>query len=440
MKSKKFISVLLLASMMVVSTACGSSNKETAQNETKTSSTEEVAKKQTITAWAWDPNFNIAALEEAKKTYEEAHPNVDLEIVEMGQNDVVQKLNAGLSSGSTDGLPNIVLIEDYRIQTFLLSYPGAFIDLKDKINHDDFAQYKKEFMSTEDGIYGVPFDTGVTGLYYRTDLIEQAGYTNEDMNNLTWDKYIEIGKAVKEKTGVYMTTLDPNDLGLFRIMMQSANSWYVKDDGVTPNFEENQVMAESAAVFSEILNSGIAKVTSEWSQMVGALNNGETATTINGCWITPSITAEASQSGKWAVAPLPKLSIEGSTSYSNLGGSSWYVLNEVENSDVAVDFMSNTFGNNVDLYQSLLNNNGVVATYLPASSGEAYSQNVEFFGGQSIYSDFANWSNKIPQVNFGLHTYAFEDIMKVEMQNILNGGDINTSLQNANKQAKTQIQ
>ena len=48
-------------------------------------------------------------------------------------------------------------------------------------------------------MYGIPFDSGVAAVFYRTDYIEEAGYTAEDMQDLTWDKYIEIGQAVQEK-------------------------------------------------------------------------------------------------------------------------------------------------------------------------------------------------------------------------------------------------
>ena len=65
------------------------------------------------------------------------------------------------------------------------------------------------------------------------------------MENLTWDKYIEIGKAVKEKTGKAMLTLDPSDLGQIRMMMQSAGAWYVKEDGKTVNIADNAVLKEA---------------------------------------------------------------------------------------------------------------------------------------------------------------------------------------------------
>src|SRR5690606_13732286 len=98
-----------------------------------------------ITAWAWDPNFNIAALNIAKKHFEDE--GFELEIVENAQDDIVQKLNTGLSSGTMKGMPNIVLIEDQRAQSFLQAYPDAFYPIDDYFNTDDFAAYKIETTS-----------------------------------------------------------------------------------------------------------------------------------------------------------------------------------------------------------------------------------------------------------------------------------------------------
>ena len=39
------------------------------------------------------------------------------------------------------------------------------------------------------------FDTGATALYYRSDLIQEAGYTDEDMQDLTWDEFIKVERC-----------------------------------------------------------------------------------------------------------------------------------------------------------------------------------------------------------------------------------------------------
>lgn len=429
----KKLGAVLLASVLMLS-ACSSKS-----DEANTGSGEAAGKSDEITVWAWDPAFNIAALEAAKKVYSATNPDVKVNVIEYAQADIIQKLNTGLNSGTTSGLPNIVLIEDYRAQGFLSAYPDAFHELGDSIKPEDFADYKLGPTSLNGKQYGVPFDSGATGLYYRTDYLEQAGYKAEDMNNLNWDQYIEIGKAVKDKTGNKLITLDPNDLGLIRSMIQTAGSWYLADDGKTPDIATNVALKEAFTIYKKMMEADIVNIHSDWSQFIAALNKGTVATVPIGNWITPSIKQEASQSGKWAVAPFPKLPGNAdSVNASNLGGSSWYVMN-VSGAETATDFLASTFGSNVEMYQNLLKDIGVVSTFKAASTGEAYAQPDEFFSGQKVYADFATWTEKIPNVNYGMHTYAIEDILIVEMQNYLNGKDIDSVLKDAQSQAETQI-
>lgn len=427
----KKVFALFLVSMLLL-TACSSGSEK---NETS-GEAEDTNK---VTVWAWDPNFNIKAMNIAKELYTSENKDVEIQIVENAQNDIIQKLNTSLSSGTTKGLPNIVLIEDYRAQSFLQAYPDMFYEMTDSFSADDFADYKIAPTSFDGKNYGLPFDTGVTGLYVRTDLMEQAGYSVEDLQNINWKKYVEIGKEVKETTGKQMLTQDPNDLGLIRMMIQTAGSWYTKEDGTTPNLAGNQDLKAAFEMYKEIMESGLVKPVSDWSQYLAAFNNGDVATVPTGNWITPSIKAEASQSGKWAVVPFPSLSgAEKSVNASNLGGSSWYVLN-VPGKEKAADFLAKTFGSNTEFYQDLNKEIGAIGTYKPAAEGEAYQSADEFFGGQKIVADFSAWTEQIPQVNYGLHTYAIEDILVVEAQNFLKGKDLDKALEDAQAQAEAQL-
>lgn len=392
-----------------------------------------------ITIWAWDPNFNIKAMDLAKEAYASVNPNLEINVVDSAQDDIIQRLNTILSSGSTSGLPNIVLIEDYRAQSFLQAYPGAFHPLTGSFNTDDFAPYKIAPTSLDGENYGLPFDTGVAGVYVRTDYLEDAGYSVEDMQNIDFNKFIEIARDIKEATGKHMLTLDPNDLGLIRMMIQTAGSWYVAEDGSTPNIADNEPLKVAFEMYRELIDGDLAKPVSDWSQFLAGFNNGDVATVPTGNWITPSVRAEESQAGNWAVVPFPTLpGIANSANATNLGGSSWYVL-DVEGKEHAADFLAKTFGSNVDLYQDFITEIGAMGTYLPAVEGDAYQVEDPFFGGQTILADFAEWSEQIPQVNFGLHTYAIEDILVVEMQNYLNGKDLDEALADAQRQAEAQV-
>lgn len=67
------MAILLTAAMGIA--ACGNqseSNKEAKKDDN------------TITVWCWDKTFNIFAMEEAAKIYQEDHQDVKIDIVEVG--------------------------------------------------------------------------------------------------------------------------------------------------------------------------------------------------------------------------------------------------------------------------------------------------------------------------------------------------------------------
>lgn len=429
---KKMMAMLLAGMIMLTACATNTNNNEAgnAGDQTETDK---------ITVWAWDKNFNIKAMELARDAYKESNPDANIEIIDSAQPDIVQRLNTGLSSGTTKGLPNIVLIEDYRAQSFLQAYPDAFHPLTDVMKKEEFADYKVGPTSFDGKQYGLPFDSGATGLYVRTDMLEQAGYTAADLQNITWDKYIEIGKAVKEKTGKDWISQDPNDLGILRFMTQSAGSWYLKEDGRTPYIADNAALKEAFETYKKMMDANIVKIHSDWSQLVANYNSGAVASNPTGNWFTPSITAADDQAGKWAIVSLPKLTNHpNAVNASNLGGSSWYVLN-VPGKEKAAELLGATFGSNVTFYQKLITEVGAIGTYKPAAESDAYKAPNAFFGGQKIVEDFAKWTALIPNVNYGIHTYAVEDILIASMQDYLNGKSIDKVLADAQKQADSQI-
>lgn len=393
-----------------------------------------------VTVWCWDPNFNGAAMNEAIARYTAAHPDVKINVVDFAKADLEQKLQTQLASGTTEGLPDIVLIEDYGAQKYLLSFPGAFEPLTDKIDYSQFAQYKVDLATVDGQTYSLPFDSGVTGLFYRTDLLEQAGFKAADLADITWDQLITIGDKVKEVTGKPLFALDINDAGAIRIMLQSAGSWYFNADG-TPAIKDNPVFKAALTTWVKMLqDANLYKSVSGWGDYTGAFNNGDVAGVFSGVWMTGGIKTN-NMSGKWAVAPIPKLDgVEGAGHYSNLGGSSWYVLSSAPSKDAAVDFLKTVWAGDVDFYQKILVGQGAFSSYLPAREGEAYSANDEYFGGQAVWKDFSDWQAKIPGVNYGIFTNEADAAVTAQLPGLIKGGDIDAAIEAIDAQISQQIQ
>lgn len=374
----------------------------------------------TITIWAWDPNFNIAIMEEAAERYTQMYPNVEFEIVSMAKADVEQKLNTILASGVKKGLPEIVLIEDYNAKKYLSSYPKSFADLTKHFNWEEFAPYKLEFMTMNNKVYGVPFDSGVAGWFYRRDYLQQAGINPQDLTDITMTEFIEIGKKVQQETGKHMMGADPYDGGLMRVFLQSAGTWYFDEQG-NPNIANNEALREAVRIYKEIYDSGIGKEVSGWNEWVGSFNQGDVASVITGVWIVGSIKAAEDQSGKWGVLPVPRIDVPGAVNASNLGGSSWYVLENSENKNVAIDFLKEIYAQDVDFYQTILFERGAVGTWLPAQRGDVYMKGDQFFGNQRIYLDFSEWMEIIPSVDYGLFTYEADAAIMGVMPDVYSG-------------------
>lgn len=427
---KRMVSALVAGALVstVVLTGCSSSSSKSGSADVDS-----------ITVWAWDAKYNVKAVELAKEVYEKTDDDpVKIKVVESAQDDIVQKLNTSLSSGVTKGLPNIVLIEDYRAQSFLSAYPDSFFPLDDVIDSDDFVDYKIAAGTYDGKVYNVPFDTSSTGLYVRTDILEKAGYSIEDLTDITWDQYITIAKDVLAKTGVKAITNDMNDLGQIRAMINSSGAWYTGEDGKTLTISDNAALKEAFEDIKEMNDAGVMNVHNDWAQYVSAFNTGLVWSAPAGNWLTPSITAEESQSGQWAVVPYPRQSVQGSVNASNMGGSSWYVINQ-EGKEEAAEFLKETFGSSVELYKTLTDEIGAIGSYKPVTESGMYDAKVDFFGGQAIYSDFASWAEEVPSVNYGANTYEMEDILANALQSYLKGSDLNKVLSDAQKEAEDQI-
>lgn len=391
-----------------------------------------------ITVWAWDPNFNIAIMEEAAAEYMKTHPDTTFKVVDFAKADLEQKLHTMLASGVTSSLPDVVLIEDYNAQKYLQSYPGSFAPMTNAVDYTNFAPYKVNLMTLKGEVYGLPFDTGVTGMYYRTDILKEAGFVAKDLENITWERFIEIGKQVKAKTGIAMLGMNPDDLGLVRVMMQSGGEWYFNEDG-TLNITTNESLKEALHVFKDLMSPEVSRPTIGWSEWVGSLNRGQVASIVTGVWITPSVEAGKDQAGSWAVAPTPRLNKEGAVNSSNLGGSSWYVLNTSDEKQEAIKFLNETFGSNSSFYGTILKDRGAVGSYMPAAKSEAYQFSNPFFGGQKIYSSFTDWLSVIPEVNYGMYTYEVDAALSSMLPAIVQGAPIDKVLGDVQQQLEFQI-
>ena len=451
---KKVLSLLLVGAMLGATlTGCGggsdtqgsadnsSSNASTADTtpaaDTSTdapaadTSADAPAGDQTLTVWCWDPAFNLNAMYEAEKVYQQDHPDFSLNVVETPWEDIQTKLTTAATSGDLSTLPDIFLMQDNAFQKNVISFPNAVTDLTNSgVDFSQFAAGKVAYSVIDGKNYGVPFDNGAVIGCYRTDYLEQAGLTVDDFTDITFDEYIENGKKVLDATGKPLISMQAGECDLIMMMMQSAGSSLFNEDG-SANIVGNDTLKIVMETYKKMKDEGVLIEVNSWDEYVGSLVSGDVAGTINGCWIMASIQTAEDQAGNWAVTNMPSLvGASGATNYSNNGGSSWAVSANCQNTELAFDFLASTFAGSTELYDNILSS-GALATWAPAGDSDAYAVPNDFFGGDAVSAKIVEFSTKVPTNITGVYYYEGRDAVATAITNYINGADLESEMQGA---------
>ncbi len=425
---KKLLSLLLVAAMTTgMLVGCGSGNGESTGNNSTASEDEN-----TLTVWAWDQTFNIYAMKEAEKIYQQDHPDFKLNIVETGWDDMQTQLGTIVGAGDYSKLPDICLMQDFAYQKYVTTYPDLYQDITDSgIDFSQFAEGKLAASTVDGKHYGVPFDNGAEIACYRTDILEQAGYTVDDLTDIDWDRFIEIGEDVYSKTGYSLLSVQANSSDLIYQMLQSAGFSTWTDDN-KPDIAGNENIKQCIEIYKEMVDKNVLAVVNSWDEYIATFTSGKAAGVMNGCWILASVQTATDLSGKWALTNMPKLpGVDSATNYSNQGGSTWAITTNCKNTELAADFLASTFAGSKELYDTILPSSGALSTWLPASESDVYNEPQEFFGGQAIYKDITEFASKTPSVNLGVYYTEANTALSTALANVVGGSDIDSELETA---------
>ncbi len=444
---KKIVSVLLVGALAVTSlVGCGGSGSSSSSDDSTASSDDSGTAamytsddENTLTVAAWDANFNIPALEAAADAYKETHPDFNLEIIEQSQSsDIENAVTTAAQAGDYSNLPDIVLFQDHYIQQYVTNYPDAWQDVEDAdINWSDFGAEKVSFSTIDGKHYGVPVDNGTVIFAYRVDLLEQCGYTIDDVTGITWDKFIEIGEKVYNETGKYLLSMDGDGNDLPYLMLQAEGVSQFKDGKA--NLADNDTLVEILNVIEEMQQKNVLLLANDWSGYTNDIQKDKVAGVMNGNWIIPTIEQVADNSGKWEITSMPTLS--GEEGYASNGGASLYITSNCQDEKVelAKDFLAYTFGGGEgaqSTYDNALRNGGVITTYTPASASDVYQEGVEYFNNQAIYAKIVEMGSHVKVVEQSDYHYTAREKVAAAITNIHNG----TSVEDALSQAQSELE
>ncbi|CAN7179561.1 ABC transporter substrate-binding protein [Microbacterium maritypicum] len=385
-----------------------------------------------ITVWSWD--VGAVALERLAADFEKAHEGTTVKVVDVGYDNAYDKMSVGFQAGT--GLPDVVTIETDAAPGYITQFPKGMLDLNPILGGDevDFDPFKWSAGSDADGSLRIaPWDSGTVALYYRTDIVEQAGVDIEAA--ATWDDLIAAGKVIKEKTGHTLLSTDLSAGGGFQMLLQQLGQGLFNEAGeITLDSPE---AVRVLTMLQEMNEAGLIKNVTGWDGRVTSAKDGDSAVTADAVWWIGTLQGDAPElSGKYAVLPLPAFD-EGGARTSNNGGSGLAVPAQAKNPQLAAAFVDFVLAD-ADNQVSMMTNEGLFPSYLPALESDYFSKPVEYFGGQPVYETFAELTAQIPPIVYTSDSAEASDIVaNAVAAAVLNGADPATVLADAAAQLAT---
>jgi multiple sugar transport system substrate-binding protein len=220
---------------------------------------------------------------------------------------------------------------------------GALLDLTPYL--EDYPDFKPEnyfagsadSMTYDDQVVGIPWYIDTRVLYYRTDLLKEAGY---DQAPATWDEMKDAATKLNDRgDDVYGLDIDRNDqITPFIFAWQNGYEFEGKDK---MNFDSPE-FKEAIEYYTSYFKEGISPTT-EGMDIVQAFKDGVKPMFFSGPWMINIINDQAPDlKDKWSVAVMPKK--EKNTS--SMGGANFSIFHNSENVDESLKFIS--YVNEVD--------------------------------------------------------------------------------------------
>ena len=208
MKRKQLVSLAMAAVMAGSLAGCGggaasegssegaSSQAADAGTQAQGDGAEEAAEGQTVLKWAmWDKDLT-AYYDPLVSAYEEANPDVKIELVDLGSSDYQTVLATQLTGSGSDF--DVVSVKDVPGYVTLVN-KGVLESLDSYIEKDSFdlTGYKglEEQVNIGGQIYELPFKSDFWVVFYNKDVFDNAGVAYPT-NDMTFEEYDALARSI----------------------------------------------------------------------------------------------------------------------------------------------------------------------------------------------------------------------------------------------------
>jgi ABC-type glycerol-3-phosphate transport system substrate-binding protein len=199
----------------------------------------------------WVPDWDYDAATDVVAEFEEANPDVSVELVQTTGDTVANRVSVALDSGN---VPDVITESIARVRSY--ADKGQLADLSqlygEELPSDDFAPGLIDALTFDDATYAVPYRWATNALIYNTELFAAAGI---DEPPTTWEEFEEDARALT--TGDVVGTAWPMQGDASDLTLRFLD--FALSDGATMESGFPQLTAESSEGALHLVGTSVAE-------------------------------------------------------------------------------------------------------------------------------------------------------------------------------------
>lgn len=293
----------------------------------------------------WAMGREGAVVEALMPEFERRHPGIRVKVQQVPWRAAHEKLLTAYAGGA---MPDMFQVGNTWIPELVVL--GAVERLDTRIASSSAivaADYFPGILETNvihGATYGVPWYVDTRLLFYRRDIVEQAGFPEPPR---TWKQWVETMVRIKQHVGPdnYAVLLPMNEWEPLVILAMQLGAELLRDNHRYGNFRSPQ-FRDAFGFYLDIFRRGLAPAVGE-TQLANVYQdfaNGHFSFYVTGPWNIGEFERRlpSSLSGKWSTAPMPGPSDDG-PGLSLAGGASLAISPASPHQDAAwrlIEFLS----------------------------------------------------------------------------------------------------
>lgn len=394
------------------------------------------AEQKTLTVWGWDYRATKDITPQVEE-FERTHPDVNIETVDLGAEDLHNKLLSSLIAGT--GAPDV----SFEVDIYARKYYGTPMILS---LSDVYPNYKEEFVEGlsyrweyEGELWAIPYDTGPFVVFYLSDVFDELGIEFPD----NWQDLLEVGKKVTKPRERYMTFFNSTDPDQFASIVQSRG-------GMITNIQEeilfnNPIAVETLEFMCSLIKEHqIAEYATPFDPAgFEKVKGGRWACLPIWFWYQSfglkDVAYNPEFDGKWRVASTLRWAKDDPPTGADFtSGGLWLVTSQTKHPDIAKKFVASLGTKEAQVSQAT--NRGIMPVNVLALQ-ELSSFQDPFFGNQETYKIALEVMTNYPSsIEFGGKYPAISPILNSAIQKVM-FEDVSPAeaLAEAEKQAKIEL-